>query len=228
MIKRLTRLLTSLLLLNGYASANEDVDHTYNCKFLNTLYMGICDSQEYIYIEDYSRITFKQLRDYNEKFVKSHENKWVTKRCHKIKDTYLFCEDLGLAYQLYKTITDTQDNAPAEESMHRGHDYYKKKAVKNAQDSEQTLKKRFDALILTLKQNLLTGEEEHDADILESIEQNQKDWIAYRYSFCQSQALIEVYPSTSRLYTQTLNSCIAELNEKRIKYLNNLINEIKK
>ena len=240
MIPRLIVLLASLVLSSGYASSNKDLNHTYECKFLNSLYMGVCDGQEYIYIEKYSQITFKQLRYYNEGFIKFHENEWITKSCHEIqsipseeklsKNTYLFCEDLGLAFELYRTVAKQDYKEPKDlekESMHMGHDHHRKQTIQIAKERKQAVQTKYELVLKHIKENPPTGEEEHDTSILKSIEQNQKDWLNHQYSFCQTRTLIEVYPSTSRLFVQTLNSCLAELNTKRIEYLDNLLKEIK-
>ncbi len=108
------------------------------------------------------------------------------------------------------------------------YDYYKKKAIQSAQESEKSLQEHFNTLIHRLKENPPTGEKEHDAYILKSLEQNQQDWLAYQYSYCRSEALIEVYPSSSRLYTQTMHTCLVRLNKERINYLDQLITQFRK
>ena len=127
-----------------------------------------------------------------------------------------------LALLISLSITALQRDIKAQEEI-MPYDHYKK----DAKESGQVLQERFNRLIKLLKENPPTGEEEHDGYIQESLEQNQKDWLAYRYSYCQSRALIEVYPSTSRLYTQTMNACLARLNKERISYLDQLIVEFK-
>lgn len=107
-----------------------------------------------------------------------------------------------------------------------GYDQEKQQTIQNAKESEQMLQEHFNALVLHLQNNALTGDQAHDKYILTTIKQNQKDWLAYRYSTCQSKAMIEVYPSTSRLYTQIVNNCLSELDHARINYLNNLLKEL--
>lgn len=134
---------------------------------------------------------------------------------------------LMLSLLISLSITALQRDIKAQDEI-MPHDHYKKKAIQGARESGQVLQERFNRLIKLLKENPPTGEEEHDGYIQESLEQNQKDWLAYRYSYCQSRALIEIYPSTSRLYTQTMNACLARLNKERISYLDQMIVEFKK
>lgn len=122
---------------------------------------------------------------------------------------------------------NTEPENLEEESMHMGHDYYRKKAIQRAQDSKKALQKRYDAVIKQLKENPPTGEEDHDEYIMDAVQQNQKDWLNYRYSYCQTKTLLEIYPSRSKLFVQVLNSCIGELNKERIKYYDNLLLELK-
>lgn len=119
---------------------------------------------------------------------------------------------------------------PAEDTDHKsmaiGHDQYKKKAIQNAEASKEALQAKYAELVTYIKEHPLTGDEAHDRNFMETIKQNQKDWMAYQYSYCHTQALAEVYPHTSRLFVQTLNSCLSELNDERLQYLNNLLEEI--
>lgn len=139
----------------------------------------------------------------------------------KSKEAYTRCY-LDLIDSHEKKTNETT----TDESMHIGHNHYKKQAIKKAKTTKRALQNKHKTLIQKLKNTPLTGDEEHDKTLLDSIQQNQKDWIHYQFSFCQTRALAEVYPSTSRLYTQTFNSCLNELNIKRIEYIDNLIMEL--
>jgi uncharacterized protein YecT (DUF1311 family) len=128
------------------------------------------------------------------------------------------------------SVTLLERDIKAEEELPYAYyyDHYKKEAIERARESGEALQERFTGLLKLLKENPPTGEEEHDGYIQGSLKQNQSDWLAYRYSYCQSRALIEVYPSNSRLYTETVNACLARLNKERISYLDELILEFKK
>lgn len=143
------------------------------------------------------------------------------------KNSYNLCYKEVMLSHNRKAMAERKAAALKAIEEMKSHDYYKKKTIQESQDSKQALKKKFDSIIKQLKENLPMGDKDHDKYLIESLEQNQKDWLAYQYSTCRSTSLIEVYPSTSRLYTQTMNSCLAELNKKRIKYLDNLIAELK-
>ncbi len=97
-----------------------------------------------------------------------------------------------------------------------GYDYYKKEAIKKAHESDREVRHKYKKALSILQDK---------PEVLEAFKQNQEDWLAYRYSFCQTKALREVYPSTSRLYTEVVNNCTYELNKKRKDYLDDFMKE---
>lgn len=133
-----------------------------------------------------------------------------------------------LTLSILTCLGTTNLTAESAKEKIKPHDYYKQKAIQQTQDTKEALNKKFDALMQQLKENPPTGEKKHDEYILYALEQNQKDWLNYQYSYCQSTTLLEVYPRESRLFVQTLNSCLSKLNFERVQYLNDLIKDFKK
>jgi len=106
-------------------------------------------------------------------------------------------------------------------------DAHKQEILLEVERSEEVLERRFKRLLSLLEQTSLHDDEDHNTLLLESLQENHKSWFDYRYSFCRTQVLFEVYPSLSRLYTEVMNTCIIELNEERTSYLYNLFKEAK-
>jgi uncharacterized protein YecT (DUF1311 family) len=109
------------------------------------------------------------------------------------------------------------------------HGYYREMARDDFKKSKLMVDTTFQKLLLHFKTKKSIDQEadEHHKEILGAIKANQKSWMSYSYDYCRTKALIEVFPSGSMLFAQVTNRCLATMNEKRIKYLKNLLQELK-
>lgn len=72
-----------------------------------------------------------------------------------------------------------------------------------------------------LKKQGISGDKDHDDYLLSLYEKGYVQWKNLRDTQCALKAQIEIYPSYSRLYAQTIHYCVSNENEKQLQYLNN-------
>lgn len=115
----------------------------------------------------------------------------------------------------------------ANDTTHLGHDYSRKVIANKAKESDVNMASKYKSLLKLIKKSHSPGDDEHIAATADIFVDDQKRWLSYRNTHCQLQANVYVYPSTSRMWASQYNSCKLDLNNKRIKFLNDISYEYK-
>lgn len=96
---------------------------------------------------------------------------------------------------------------------------------------EQLVDAAVEQLVRSIKASTLPDDTEqasHNANTIDWLRTEQKNWLAYRESHCWLRAHVYAYPSTSRIAVAQYNACRDELSGQRIRYLRDFAQEFRK
>ena len=117
--------------------------------------------------------------------------------------------------------------AQEDDTPHLGHDYPRQQLHTAAKLSSKDIEQKSLAVLAAIKARIHPDDEgNHYTEMAAQFDVEQELWRQYRDSTCLLQAYTYVYPSSSRMFFSQQDACIHEMNDERLRYLDDLLQNL--